>query len=64
MAHGEIAQDKTRMSLVIPKELKGKLNSYAYQDGRSLNNLIVKVLTDYTLSRSINNPELTQPIKK
>lgn len=64
MAHGEISENNTRLSLVIPKELKSKLTAYAYKDYRSLNNLVVKVLTDYVTARTEVEPELTQSIKE
>lgn len=55
MGHGEIKDTKTRLSLVIPKALKAELDELAKQDGRTLSNLIVKVLTEYT--RSIKKTE-------
>ena len=45
MAHGQIAEDKTRISLVIPKELKEQLERAAAADQRSMSNYIVMILT-------------------
>ena len=45
MAHGQIAADKTRISLVIPKELKAALDAAAAADNRSTSNYIVTILT-------------------
>lgn len=42
-----VGEDKTRTNITFPKELKAKLEELAKQDGRSLNNLVIKVLTDY-----------------
>lgn len=48
MGHGQIAQDKTRISLVIPKELKEQLERAAEADQRSMSNYIVMILTAAT----------------
>ncbi len=45
--HGMIAEHNTRCNLVLPKELKAKLTELAKEDNRSLNNLIVTILTQY-----------------
>lgn len=45
MGHGQIAQDKTRISLVMPKELKEQLERAAAADQRSMSNYIVMILT-------------------
>ena len=45
MAHGQIAPDKVRISLVIPRELKAALETAAAQDQRSMSNYIVTILT-------------------
>ena len=47
MGHGEISGNKTRISLVIPKELKEYFAKMAEAEDRSLNYVIVKALTDY-----------------
>ena len=45
MAHGQIAEDKTRISLVIPRDLKAALETAAAAQQRSMSNYIVKILT-------------------
>lgn len=42
-----VGEDKVRTNITFPKELKSELEELAKQDGRSLNNLVIKVLTDY-----------------
>ena len=42
-----IGEDKTRTNITFPKELKVKLEELAQKDGRSFNNLIIKILSDY-----------------
>lgn len=42
-----IGEDKTRTNITFPKDLKTKLEELAKKDGRSFNNLIIKILTDY-----------------
>ena len=42
-----IGENKTRTNITFPKELKTKLEELAQKDGRSLTNLINKILTDY-----------------
>ena len=42
-----ISEDKTRTNITFPKELKSKLEEIAQKDGRSFNNLVIKILTDY-----------------
>lgn len=46
MGHGDIAQDKVRISLVIPKELKERLEAMAKAENRSTTNMIVTLLLD------------------
>ena len=45
MAHGQIAEDKTRISLVIPRDLKAALETAAAAQQRSMSNYIVTILT-------------------
>ena len=54
MAHGDIAENKIRISVVIPKDLKEDLKAMADEDKRSANNLIVKILTEYRETFGIN----------
>ena len=42
-----ISEDKTRTSITFPKELKTQLEELAQKDGRSFNNLVIKILSDY-----------------
>ena len=42
-----IGKDKTRTNITFPKELKTKLEELAKKDGRSFNNLVIKILSDY-----------------
>ena len=42
-----VGKDKVGVLVNMDKELKAKLESFAKDDGRSLTNLINKILTDY-----------------
>ena len=42
-----VVKDKVGVLVNMDKELKSKLKSLAKNDGRSLTNLINKILTDY-----------------
>lgn len=42
-----IGEDKVRTNITFPKELKAKLEKLAEQDGRSFNNLVIKIINDY-----------------
>lgn len=42
-----VGKDKTGVLVNMDKDLKAKLEELAKQDGRSLTNLINKILTDY-----------------
>ena len=42
-----VEKDKVGVLVNMDKELKAKLESIAKDDGRSLTNLINKILTDY-----------------
>lgn len=42
-----IGENKTRTNITFPKELKAKLEEFAQKDGRSFNNLVIKILSDY-----------------
>ena len=46
MAQGQISKDNTRISIVIPKDLKEKADIAANKDGRSLGGWIRKLITD------------------
>jgi len=46
MTQGQIAEDNTRISIVIPKDLKADADKIANADGRSLSGWIRKLITD------------------
>ena len=46
MPSGQISKDSIRVSAIIPKELKQKVDHIAYVDGRSLSGWIKKLITD------------------
>jgi metal-responsive CopG/Arc/MetJ family transcriptional regulator len=48
---GNIREDKTRVIVTLPKELKETLSEIAKEENRSLTNLIVTILKDYVKSR-------------
>lgn len=48
---GNIGEDKTRIILTVPKDLKEILTEIAKEENRSLTNLIVTILKDYVKSR-------------
>ena len=58
MAHGEIAENKVRMSLVISKTLKEDLSIIAEAEGRSLNNMISVILSNYRFNNAYKYPEI------
>lgn len=46
MAQGQISEDNTRISIVIPKTLKSEADKIANKDGRSLAGWIRKLISD------------------
>lgn len=48
---GNIGEDKTRVIVTLPKELKATLSEIAKEENRSLTNLIVTILKDFIKSR-------------
>ena len=46
MAQGQISKNNTRISIVVPKELKEKADIEASKDGRSLGGWIRKLIID------------------
>ena len=46
MAQGQISEDNTRISIVIPKALKAEADKIANKDGRSLAGWIRKLISD------------------
>ena len=47
-----ISKDNTTFNFVIPKDLKGKLEARAKEEGRSIGNLLVKLIKDYLSGKS------------
>ena len=47
MPAGKVAPNKTRTNITIEKELKSQLEEQAKKEGRSFNNLIIKILKDH-----------------
>ena len=46
--HGKIKEGNTRICLVVPQQLKDELSEQAQREQRTVSNLIVKVLTEYS----------------
>ena len=46
-----IGEDKVRTNITFPKERKSELEEIAKKDGRSFNNLVIKVLNDFVESQ-------------
>lgn len=46
-----ISAENTRTNITIPKELKARLEKIAKDDGRSFNNLVIKILREYAENR-------------
>ena len=46
MAQGQLAENNTRISIVIPKELKQEADRIANADGRSLGGWIRKLISN------------------
>lgn len=59
MASGKLADNNTRYSLTIPKDLKTQLEMLAEKQNRSLNNLIVTVLKNY-VSDSVQGDKVNE----
>jgi predicted DNA-binding ribbon-helix-helix protein len=53
-----ISDKNTRTLITLPKELKKQLESIAKNDSRSLNNLVVKILSDF--ARNAQNDKTTE----
>lgn len=58
MPHGQIADDKIRIGLVLPKDLKKNLMIIADADERSLNAMICRILARYSNQYFDEHPEL------
>ena len=46
-----ISEDKTRVSIILPKTLKEKLQELADEENRSLSNLVITILQEYLKNR-------------
>ena len=57
MAQGQISKDNTRISLVIPKDLKEKADVIANKDGRSLAGWIRKLISDAVIEHEKSDTE-------
>lgn len=51
MPQGQIAKNKTKTTIVLEKELKSKLEKIAKTENRSLNNLMVFILSNYAKNK-------------
>lgn len=56
MPSGKISENNTRISIVIPKELKTEADKMANADGRSLSGWIRKLVVDSIMENRKNNP--------
>ena len=64
MAKGQISEDNTTMSFVIPKTLKEELGSIATKENRSMGNLICTLVDKsgvLTLKQSFSSPAQKLP---
>ena len=52
MPSGKISENNTRISIVIPKELKSEADKMANADGRSLSGWIRKLVVDSIIEKS------------
>lgn len=55
MPQGKISESKVKTTIVMEKELKSSLEIIAKEEIRSLNNLMVSVLTDYVKTKTDRN---------
>lgn len=55
MPQGKISESKVKTTIVMEKELKSSLEIIAKEEIRSLNNLMVSILTDYVKTRTDEN---------
>ena len=55
MPQGKISESKVKTTIVMEKELKSSLEIIAKEEIRSLNNLMVSVLTDYVKTNTDRN---------
>ena len=55
MPQGKISESKVKTTIVMEKKLKSSLEIIAKEESRSLNNLMVSILTDYVKTRTDRN---------
>ena len=55
MPQGKISENKVKTTIVMEKKLKSHLEIIAKEELRSLNNLMVSILTDYVKTRTDEN---------
>ena len=55
MPQGKISENKVKTTIVMEKKLKYHLEIIAKEELRSLNNLMVSILTDYVKTRTDEN---------
>ena len=55
MAQGKIADDNTRICIVVPKNLKMEADKIANADGRSLGGWIRKLISDAVIEYNQRN---------
>lgn len=55
MPQGKISESKVKTTIVMEKELKSSLEIIAKEEIRSLNNLMVSILTDYVKTKTDRN---------
>lgn len=55
MPQGKISENKVKTTIVMEKKLKSYLEIIAKEELRSLNNLMVSILTDYVKTRTDEN---------
>lgn len=58
MAQGQISEKNTRISIVIPKDLKVEADKIANSDGRSLSGWIRKLIVDAISTNNKSNTTL------
>ena len=55
MPQGKNSESKVKTTIVMEKKLKSSLEIIAKEEIRSLNNLMVSILTDYVKTRTDRN---------
>ena len=55
MSQGQIAEKNTRLTIILPKELKSKATKIAESDGRTLSGWVRKLIDDAVDEFNKNN---------